>query len=144
MPENCKYVNSGVMMMNLALLREQQNTEEVFEYIREYKNRLIFPDQDVINGLYGDRIIPIDPKIYNLSERYYLFYNLHPKNKEHKIDLEWVRRNTVIIHYCGKNKPWKENYRGKLGAFYQKFEQFIFKNGDREKEHAERFPAYRP
>lgn len=72
MPKNSTYVNSGVMMLNLSPLREQQNIDEVFDYIQEYKNRLIFPDQDVINGLYGGRTIIVDPKIYNLSERYYI------------------------------------------------------------------------
>ncbi len=125
MPKNSTYVNSGVMMLNLSLLREQQNIDEVFDYIQEYKNRLIFPDQDVINGLYGGRTIIVDPKVYNLSERYYIIHNLHPKNKECKIDLDWIHRNTVIIHYCGKNKPWKENYKGELGAFYQSFQQYL-------------------
>ena len=37
------------------------------------------------------------------------------------IDLEWVRKNTVIIHYCGRNKPWKKNYIGQLGVFYQQY-----------------------
>ena len=28
-------------------------------------------------------------------------------------------RNGVIVHYCGKNKPWHENYRGVLDVFYR-------------------------
>ena len=35
-----------------------------------------------------------------------------------KIDLDWVRDNVVIIHYYGKNKPWKDNYKGILNCFY--------------------------
>ncbi|WP_088186425.1 glycosyltransferase family 8 protein [Desulfosporosinus sp. FKA] len=123
MPKYSNYVNSGVMMLNLPMLRKYQKIQEVFDYIEEYRNRLIFPDQDVINGLYAGRIIIVDPKIYNLSERYWLIHNLKPKNKECKIDLDWIRRNTVIIHYCGKNKPWKGNYKGKLGTFYRSFEK---------------------
>ena len=34
------------------------------------------------------------------------------------IDLDWVRKNAVIIHYYGDNKPWKENYKGILNVFY--------------------------
>ena len=41
--------------------------------------------------------------------------------REERFDLEWVRRNTVVVHYYGRNKPWKENYLGVLGVFYQHF-----------------------
>jgi len=34
-----------------------------------------------------------------------------------------VRSNTAIVHYYGRNKPWKEHYRGSLGIFYHEWEQ---------------------
>ena len=54
---------------------------------------------------------------YNLSDRMLSFYNADPSHK--KIDLEWVRENTVVIHYYGKQKPWKKNYLGILNVFYR-------------------------
>ena len=59
----------------------------------------------MINVLYGKRIIELNSLVFNLSDRYYRFYNLNPQNV--RVDLEWVRKNTVIVHYCGRNKPWK-------------------------------------
>ena len=45
-------------------------------------------------------------------------YQLHaPFEKD--MTLDWVRKNAVIIHYCGRNKPWKENYKGILDVFYR-------------------------
>ncbi len=117
MPEGTSYINSGVMLMNLELLRREQDVQEVLTYIEEYKNMLILPDQDVLNGLYGHRTLTVDPLLFNLDERYWRIYNLNPLNE--KLSLEWVRRNTVVIHYCGKHKPWKENYNGKFGIFYE-------------------------
>ncbi|MEA4900949.1 glycosyltransferase family 8 protein [Desulfitobacterium sp.] len=123
MPEESTYVNSGVMMLNLVLLRKQQDIHEVFDYIEDYKNRLVLPDQDVLNGVYGDRTLAVDPKIYNLNERYYILHNLHPKNWDSKIDMDWIRENTVVVHYCGRNKPWKKEYLGELDLFYHHFEK---------------------
>ncbi len=40
---------------------------------------------------------------------------------EGRPDLAWVRQNTVLIHYCGRNKPWKPRYIGELGVFYDEF-----------------------
>ena len=38
---------------------------------------------------------------------------------EKSLTLDWIRENTSIIHYCGRNKPWKENYTGYLDVFYK-------------------------
>ncbi|MEG0803968.1 MAG: glycosyltransferase, partial [Pygmaiobacter sp.] len=117
------YVNSGVMMLNLTALRAQQNPAEVFRYIEENKARMMLPDQDVLNALYHDRILKLNPLIYNLSEKYFRHYNLSPKNEP--IDLNWVRLHTVFMHYCGRNKPWKPNYIGKLDCFYHEAKELL-------------------
>lgn len=119
--EESPYINSGVMLMNLALLRKEQKEEDVFRYIEEHKNVLLLPDQDVISGLYGSRILPLDPYRYNMTER---LFALH-LSSDAWLDLEWVRKNSVIIHYCGRNKPWKTGYVGQLDIFYKEVESKI-------------------
>lgn len=114
MDEEMPYINSGVMLINLDLLRRQQNYNDVFVYINEHKGKLILPDQDVISGLYGDKIISLDPYKYNMTERLYVFKT----QSNEKIDIKYICSNTVIIHYCGRNKPWKNNYIGRLDVFY--------------------------
>ncbi len=111
------YINTGVMMMNLELLRREQTVKDVREYVEKRGKFFILPDQDVISALYGDRVKLIDTFIYNLSDRLIYMNNLSPITNE-LIDMDWVRKNTVIIHYYGDNKPWKENYRGILDVFY--------------------------
>ena len=115
MEEDSPYINSGVMLMNLELLRREQNYEDVFRFIEEMKNRLILPDQDIISSLYGSRIYALDTFRYNMTER--LFQRHSPFEKG--LDLHWVREHSVIIHYCGRNKPWKEKYLGQLDVFYR-------------------------
>ena len=41
--------------------------------------------------------------------------------KDYKIDLNWVEKNNFIIHYLGKNKPWKDNYKGILEDYYKRY-----------------------
>ena len=55
-------------------------------------------------------------------EKYLRLKNLHLPPAE-KLTLDWVRSNTAIVHYYGRNKPWKEHYRGSLGIFYHEWEQ---------------------
>ena len=117
MEKGCPYINSGVMLMNIALLRKHQDYSKVFEYISKNKNILFLPDQDIISAVYSDKIITIDPYIYNMTERM-LF---SPKTRKMDINIEWVKENSAIVHYCGRNKPWKENYTGFLGNFYNQY-----------------------
>lgn len=111
------YINTGVLLMNLNVLRQVIRLEEISAYVREHEKALILPDQDILTALYGDKIKLADSLLYNLSDRVLNFYNgSHPKEKR---DVNWVRRNTAIIHYCGRNKPWNESYTGTLGVFYR-------------------------
>lgn len=105
--------------MNLRALREQQKESEVFAYIKKYKERLLLPDQDVISGLYSDKILALNPYIFNMTER---IYALHPES-DAWMNLEWVKEHTVILHYCGRNKPWKSGYIGVLDSFYLEMEK---------------------
>lgn len=108
------YINSGVLLMNLDLLRREQKYEDVFAYIKKKESKLLLPDQDVISGLYGERILKLDTYIYNMTDRLYRYERILGKRRS----FEWFKANSVIFHYCGKNKPWKDNYSGKLGVFY--------------------------
>lgn len=115
MEDESPYINSGVMLMNLKRLRDEQNYDDVFRYIERRKNFLILPDQDIISSLYGSKIYALDTYRYNMTES---LYQMHAPF-ERDMDLNWVRKHAVIIHYCGRNKPWKENYIGQLDVFYK-------------------------
>ena len=103
------YINSGVMLMNIKFLRREQNKNDVYNFIKKNRNKLILPDQDVISGLYANKILPLDPYVYNMTEKLLnqTYFMPHVNDR-------WIKDNSVIIHYCGKNKPWKKKYKGIL------------------------------
>ena len=110
------YFNSGVLLMNLTLLRQEQDEQDVYSFIECNLKKLILPDQDILNALYADRTIYLDPIRYNFDARYYPV--LHALSLG-KISIETISKSTCIVHYCGKHKPWHEDYRGACGVFYQ-------------------------
>lgn len=118
MDSNDIYINSGVMLMNIKLLRKEQDKEEVYKFIKKYKNKLMLPDQDVISGLYANKILPLDPYVYNMTEKLLNQTYFMPHINE-----RWIKENSVIIHYCGKNKPWKKDYKGSLNKFYDEYKK---------------------
>ena len=119
--EDVPYINTGVLLMNLEALRKQLNKQDILNYVNTYKKKLVLFDQDVLTALYGDKTKLVDYRKYNLSERMMNFYNL--RNPRSRIDLDWVKQNSVIIHYCGRMKPWNGKYIGCLDCFYREIKE---------------------
>ena len=123
--EDEPYINTGVLLINLKALRIIPIEKEVKTFIKNNERKLLLPDQDIIVSIFGDKVKLVDSLKYNLGERTVNTYNInHPQNP---IGLKWICRNTVIIHYLGRNKPWNKQYRGRLDCFYHKTEKLIRK-----------------
>ena len=113
-----RYINAGVLMMNIKALRENFSERDLFDFIKKYEKILFLADQDVINKYYDGKILVFDPVAVNLDER--TFSNLLKRFSKNEA-FEVVKNHTVIIHYDGKNKPWKKGYKGDLGVFYKNY-----------------------
>lgn len=116
--KNSVYMNTGVLLMNLPLLRKSIDLEQVKAYTRRCKRRLILFDQDILYALFGHRVLRENTLRYNLSDRQIFWHNrFHCK----KITAEWLEENNVIAHYIGRNKPWRKGYKGILGKYYHEY-----------------------
>lgn len=114
------YYNSGVLLMNLALQREVIDEKDIFNFVKKYHSKLIMPDQDIMNALYSKKIKGIDEVKYNYDAR---FYNIYKLKSNGKVDMDYVMNHTVILHFCGKKKPWRKNYSGKFYSLYKHYEK---------------------
>ncbi|WP_058302370.1 glycosyltransferase family 8 protein [Gorillibacterium timonense] len=117
------YYNSGVLLMNLRLQRETVREKDIFDYVQDNKKWLILPDQDVLNALYSTSIKNIEELRYNYDARFYRYYKLASGGK---VDMDYVVRNTSIIHFCGKRKPWNKHYSGSFHSLYKHYEKLAF------------------
>ncbi|WP_083988273.1 glycosyltransferase family 8 protein [Companilactobacillus ginsenosidimutans] len=112
------YYNSGVLLMNLDAIRETVKATDIFDYIKENSLTLFLPDQDVLNALYGNKIVKVPDELYNYDARMSSIYNLLGDGKW---DLDWVIDNTVILHFCGRDKPWKREYNSRYAGLYKHY-----------------------
>jgi Lipopolysaccharide biosynthesis proteins, LPS:glycosyltransferases len=112
------YYNSGVLLFNLPKIRQVVKADDIFKYIKENELTLFLPDQDVLNGLYGHQIMKIPDELYNFDARMSALYFAIGDGKW---DLDWVIDNTVILHFCGRDKPWKNDYRGRYAGLYKHY-----------------------
>ncbi len=78
----------------------------------------MLPDQDVFNALYGSQTLPLDDRIWNYDSRHYTNYKVKDAGNA---DMDWVMEHTVMLHFCGKNKPWKKSYSGRFAALYKHY-----------------------
>lgn len=111
-----RYLNSGIMLLNLAEIRKDFTIERILSALEDNIQSLFLGDQDLANILFGSQSVEINEMLYNLDERTF-------KHNKEQYDLNWVKENTVIIHYNGKFKPWLEDYEGELDVFYPDVEK---------------------
>ena len=113
------YYNSGVLLMNLDAIRQKVKATDIFNYISENKLTLFLPDQDVLNALYGHEIIKVPDELYNFDARMSSIYNIIGDGN---CDLDWVIDNTVVLHFCGRDKPWKRDYNSRYAGLYKHYD----------------------
>lgn len=124
-PEDCLYFNAGFMLMNLEYLRKRNSIGYILDAFYREQNRYPYPDQDVLNHMYYDKVRFVPWSLYNLSPQWwkvdaealsrgeirfasYSDMNNHAINQEERfVDVTLqMRDNAHIIHYLGFLKPW--------------------------------------
>lgn len=120
--EAAGYFNSGVLLMNLPEMRNKMHSKEIFEFAEKHKNQLILPDQDILNSMYGNKILSVDDSLWNYDARFFEVYWLTSQGVK---DMDWVMDNTAILHFCGKNKPWNKGYVGFFSALYKHYQRLL-------------------
>ncbi|EHJ52618.1 glycosyltransferase family 8 protein [Streptococcus macacae] len=113
------YFNSGVLLMNLETCRHKIKRQDIMEYITKKAGTLLLPDQDILNALYGTQIKQIPDQVYNYDTRYDMLYFARSWGEW---NLDWVIKNTVFLHFCGRDKPWRSDYSGRYAALYKYYQ----------------------
>lgn len=113
------YFNTGVILMDMPRAKALIDPDEIFAFAMEHERKLLFPDQDIFNALYGEHTLPVPDQVWNYDARKY------PDNiirTGGEATLDWVMNNTAILHFCGRDKPWAPKYRGQFAALYKHYD----------------------
>ena len=116
------YYNTGVLLMDLAKAREVVKADEIFDCVREQPEKLLLPDQDVFNLLYGGYTLQLEDSVWNYDARYFSAYLL---KSDGQYTMDWVMGNTVFLHFCGRQKPWKITYFNRFAALYKHYMNLV-------------------
>jgi lipopolysaccharide biosynthesis glycosyltransferase len=99
------YFNAGVLLMNLAAMREDRSSRELIAYARENAELISFRDQDALNVVLGERRLELHPR-WNCMNSFYVLDNATDVFGAEV--LEQAKADPAIRHFEGPsvNKPW--------------------------------------
>lgn len=112
-PSGTVYINSGVLLFNVELMRRYQ-LPDYLAYYAEHEKEITWFDQDVINGMFAGRIKALDCDMYNVQALW---------NRKGVSQLDDVR----ILHYIGPYKPWQREYTNSCAKLWDRYHMIIFK-----------------
>ena len=122
------YFNSGVLLIDLKVWRQQNTAETIFKFYQKAGANLFAADQDAINGALAGNIFVLSPK-YN----YYNIFWYYPYKTLVKIEkpAPYISEDVFlsassdprIIHYLGEDRPWRKGNTHRYSAEYQRYLQ---------------------
>lgn len=103
---DCKYFNSGVMVINLEKWRSERIGERTLEFIQQYPECILFADQDALNislaGMWGE----LDPR-WNQMHAIHEYSSWQESIYQEDV-YEQVIHHPYIVHYTTPPKPWQK------------------------------------
>ncbi|NMA74619.1 MAG: glycosyltransferase family 8 protein [Bacteroidales bacterium] len=97
------YFNSGVLLINLDYWRNNEVLQELMTYFHQQKDKLIFIDQDLLNGVFYSRKKNLS-LMWNVQDGF-LRVKRHVRSATSR-ELDEIISDPAIIHYTGEKKPW--------------------------------------
>lgn len=124
-PRSAIYFNAGVLMMNLSKLRKDEHfkKEYIVDFLQNRMRNIRENDQGYLNFFLWDKVKIVNCYVYNYDAGIYF---CHEKSFFERLKYmfrmlqreKFANDRSVIIHYRGPNKPWKDNYDGQCYSIY--------------------------
>jgi lipopolysaccharide biosynthesis glycosyltransferase len=105
-PADRPYFNSGVLLIDLDRWRSRDLTKRGFQFIEENEDRLVYPDQDVLNCIVENRWKALDAR-WNMTRQ----------------RAEAGYANAGIVHFTG-TKPWSSACRHPARSLFLHYKAF--------------------
>lgn len=100
-----KYINTGVMLLNLQALRKRFTVKYILEYLSTHKFRI--QEQDALNALFENHIKYIDMRWnYYVEVNDFLKICVKYAPAESEEEYKNSAKNPYVIHYANNPKPW--------------------------------------
>lgn len=105
------YFNSGFLYINIPQWLEKNTTERIIRTLSLQESEFKFPDQDALN-------IVLEHEVLLLPKRYNFVCDIILNKVGKRVD---IPKDTILIHYTGKCKPWHLWGMGELADIYDQY-----------------------
>jgi lipopolysaccharide biosynthesis glycosyltransferase len=103
--DDAPYFNSGILVMDLEAMRAESSYAELMKNTVKYASRISWPDQDIINITFRNRILELE-----------LIWNCF-----NNVDSD-MKRRVVIRHFANATqKPWCNIWKNTTWPIYLKY-----------------------
>ena len=130
--DDVSYFNSGMMLLNLKKIREDNITPKVTELLKNGKAKFCFDVQDELNVVFDGGVKIIPPK-YNCTSSFttYSYKNMmlyrHPTTRCTYEEFIEARKHPVVLHFTRNQliqpKPWVEGCEHPYKDKYLKYRE---------------------
>lgn len=116
-PMQYGYYCAGTILMNLDWWRKKKISEQCVSFLSENPGLCLWHDQDAINKVLHESILPLNAR-YNVLPGLYTLYDFtaghYTKSNSHNVYIEKKQWNDIIsgiedariVHFSGRIKPW--------------------------------------
>jgi len=108
-PKSFRFFNNGLTLFNLDYLRKIDFAEEAINYLTTNADRILWMDQDVENAMLA-KVKKTLPLQYNFQTLFLLDYHWKNYSQEFRNRVLEASKYPIVIHYCGRIKPWHFKY----------------------------------
>lgn len=122
---DCRYFNSGVMLLNLRMIREEGVFERISPVLEAIKEITLFYDQDVLNVLFVNRVKFVEPS-WNVLEIVYRDKGSRIQHRFYEKDFFGrCCRNPKIIHYANRSTLWFDGASEHVHRFWLEYYRYL-------------------
>ena len=104
-PEDAKYFNAGVLVLDLEKWRRDRISDAVVQYIRDNSEHIRFHDQDGLNAVLWNKWGWLDPR-WNQMPQLLQVARVEDSPFD-PITHERTMRDPYITHFASSDKPWR-------------------------------------
>ncbi|WP_407371183.1 glycosyltransferase family 8 protein [Carnobacterium sp.] len=101
------YFNSGLLLMDLTNWRKAKITEKTLTFLEKQKDKIIYHDQDALNGTLYEKWYALHPK-WN-AQTSLVFERHQPPNDFYVKAYKEAVDQPSIVHFTGHDKPWNSD-----------------------------------
>jgi len=118
------YINSGVLLINLARWREGNFKEEFIKFCNDNREQIAIGDQDGLNLFCRGRILSCS-SVNNVQDSFYRFASKYNAWYDGGHEIEYAAAHPTILHYTYKYKPWNTFCMPKADLWLKTYRQLI-------------------